>query len=121
MNPQFGLLTNTLIVENGWMVRRWNFTFFSSVLFRKEKTDLSTTPFVSGWESRRRRTEGHDYCLIKLGLPGRVVGVDIDTSYFNGNHPHAVKLEGVNLPSSPVCILPTLCIFFNNVPHFVMA
>lgn len=42
--------------------------------------------------------------MIKLGLPGRVVGVDIDTSYFNGNHPHAIKLEGVNLPTSPVCI-----------------
>jgi hypothetical protein len=57
---------------------------------------------ILGWESRRRRTEGHDFCLIKLGIPGRIVGVDIDTSYFNGNHPHAIKLEGVNVESSTV-------------------
>src|ERR1700752_1820992 len=41
--------------------------------------------WMDGWESRRKRTEGHDYCVVKLGLPGSVVGFDIDTSHFTGN------------------------------------
>jgi hypothetical protein len=40
---------------------------------------------MDGWESRRRRQPGHDWCIIKLGLPGTVRGVEIDTAFFTGN------------------------------------
>ena len=40
---------------------------------------------MDGWESRRKRIPGHDWCLIKLGLPGLVHGVVLDTSFFTGN------------------------------------
>ncbi len=43
--------------------------------------------WMDGWESRRRRTPGHDYCVIRLGVPGIIRGLDIDTSYFTGNYP----------------------------------
>ena len=36
---------------------------------------------MDGWESRRRRVPGHDWCIIKLGVPGLVRGVDIDTGF----------------------------------------
>ena len=26
--------------------------------------------WMDGWESRRRRTPGHDYCIVRLGVPG---------------------------------------------------
>ena len=26
--------------------------------------------WMDGWETRRRRTPGHDWCIVKLGLPG---------------------------------------------------
>ena len=47
------------------------------------------TPFgkwMDGWESRRRRTEGYDWCIIKLGLPGIVRAIEVDTIYFSGNY-----------------------------------
>ena len=41
--------------------------------------------WMDGWESQRKRTPGHDHCVIRLGRPGVVHGVDIDTSFFTGN------------------------------------
>ncbi len=49
--------------------------------------------WMDGWESRRKRTEGHDYCVLKLGLAGVIKGFDIDTNFFTGNHPDSVSLE----------------------------
>ena len=49
--------------------------------------------WMDGWETRRRRTPGHDWCVIKLGLAGILRGVDIDTSYFTGNFPSHGSME----------------------------
>lgn len=49
--------------------------------------------WMDGWESRRKRTEGHDWCVVKLGAPGKIKGVDIDTNFFLGNHPPHASLE----------------------------
>lgn len=53
--------------------------------------------WMDGWESRRKRTEGHDHCIIKLGLPGIIKGFDIDTNFFTGNHPESVSIEACQL------------------------
>lgn len=53
--------------------------------------------WMDGWESRRKRTPGHDWCLVKLGLRGIVHGVDIDTSFFNGNQPEKASIEACDL------------------------
>ena len=49
--------------------------------------------WMDGWESRRKRTPGHDYCVIKLGTPGVIHGVDIDTRHFTGNFPPQASLD----------------------------
>lgn len=49
--------------------------------------------WMDGWESRRKRVPGHDWCIVKLGLPGVIQGVDIDTSHFLGNHPAYASLD----------------------------
>jgi allantoicase len=54
--------------------------------------------WMDGWESRRKRGSGHDYCLVKLGVPGQLQALDIDTSHFNGNHPAFASVEGVLAP-----------------------
>ena len=41
---------------------------------------------MDGWETRRKRIPGHDWCIIKLGLPGIISGVELDTSFFTGNY-----------------------------------
>jgi allantoicase len=50
--------------------------------------------WMDGWESRRKREEGYDYCIVKLGRAGVILGVDIDTSHFNGNQPPAASIDG---------------------------
>ena len=42
---------------------------------------------MDGWETRRRREPGHDWCIVRLGLPGVVHGVVVDTAFFSGNYP----------------------------------
>jgi allantoicase len=54
--------------------------------------------WMDGWESRRKRTPGHDSCLIRLGLPGVVRGVDVDTNHFTGNFPEHASLEACEAP-----------------------
>lgn len=49
--------------------------------------------WMDGWESRRKRVEGHDWADVKLGLRGVIRGVDIDTNHFTGNHPPHASVE----------------------------
>ncbi len=49
--------------------------------------------WMDGWETRRRRKKGFDYLIIKLGKPGKIFNVDIDTSHFNGNQPTHASLD----------------------------
>jgi len=49
--------------------------------------------WMDGWESRRKRTPGYDYCIVKLGTPGIIHGFDIDTSHFTGNYPPAASID----------------------------
>jgi allantoicase len=49
--------------------------------------------WMDGWETRRRRTPGHDWCVIRLGVPAVVHGVVVDTSYFRGNYPEYCSLD----------------------------
>jgi allantoicase len=53
--------------------------------------------WMDGWETRRRRTPGHDWCIVRLGLPGIIRGVVVDTSFFTGNFPERFSLEGCDL------------------------
>ncbi len=48
---------------------------------------------MDGWESRRRRTPGHDHCIIRLGKPGLIRGFEIDTRFFTGNYPAAASID----------------------------
>jgi len=48
---------------------------------------------MDGWESRRKRIPGHDWCVVKLGVPGIVAGFEIDTRHFTGNYPPGAELE----------------------------
>ncbi|MET8329036.1 allantoicase [Streptomyces sp. NPDC005181] len=66
---------------------------------------------MDGWETRRRRgvsaaqphpgDEDHDWALVRLGAPGVVRGIVVDTAHFRGNYPQAVSVEAVFVPGSP--------------------
>jgi allantoicase len=57
--------------------------------------------WMDGWETRRRRSPGHDWCIVRLGLAGVVRGVVVDTAFFRGNYPEQCSLEAVAVPGVP--------------------
>lgn len=70
---------------------------------------------MDGWETRRKRIPGHDWCIIKLGIPGLIKGLDIDTAYFTGNFPPKASIqvacleEGTQINKlNDICIYPFL-------------
>jgi allantoicase len=56
--------------------------------------------WMDGWESRRKRGAGHDWCVLALGAPGEVVGFDVDTQHFVGNHPPFASVDGLWAPDA---------------------
>lgn len=68
--------------------------------------------WMDGWETRRKRGPGHDFCVIRLGIPGVIRGVDIDTSHFTGNYPPAASLDACvstdDVPDDSVKWIPLL-------------
>src|SRR5687767_12759924 len=52
--------------------------------------------WMDGWESRRRRVPGHDWCVIQLGIRGWIRGVDVDTSFFTGNYPSHCSIDALD-------------------------
>lgn len=54
-----------------------------------------------GWETRRRREPGHDYAVVRLGVPGVVRGVCVDTAWFKGNYPPFASVEGASVDGYP--------------------
>jgi len=56
--------------------------------------------WMDGWESRRKRTAGHDFCVIRI-CPGVIYGVDIDTTHFTGNFAPAASLEACSIDGDP--------------------
>jgi allantoicase len=54
-----------------------------------------------GWETRRRREPGHDYAIVRLGVPGIIRGVVVDTSFFTGNYPPEVSVEATGAEGYP--------------------
>ncbi len=62
-------------------------------------TDLGK--WMDGWETRRKRTPGHDWCIVRLGLSGIVRGVVVDTSFFRGNYPEECSLEACTVDGQP--------------------
>jgi allantoicase len=60
--------------------------------------------WMDGWETRRRRDvtdDSHDWCIIRLGVPGRVFGVNVDTAHFKGNYPAACAIDLTDLGGLP--------------------
>lgn len=57
--------------------------------------------WMDGWESRRKRTPGHDWCVVELGLPGAISSIDVDTNHFVGNYPEHCSLEACDSQGPP--------------------
>jgi allantoicase len=57
--------------------------------------------WMDGWETRRRREPGHDWCVVRLGAPGVVREVVVDTTHFRGNHPESAAIDATRIDREP--------------------
>src|SRR3984957_18355544 len=72
-------------------------------------TDLGK--WMDGWETRRRRAPGHDWCVLRRGCPGVRRGVVGDTAWFRGNYPASCSLEDCEISGSPTVDKPVRAVW----------
>src|SRR5437588_474935 len=92
-----GGLVDLASVENGGLVVAASDEFFGhrhNLIMPGRALDMS-----DGWETKRRRGPGHDWCVIRLGAAGRVRRVEVDTAHFRGNFPESCSLEAASAPA----------------------
>jgi allantoicase len=86
-----GGLVDLAAVENGGLVVATSDEFFGhrhNLIMPGRALDMS-----DGWETKRRRGPGHDWCVIQLGARGHIRRVEVDTAHFKGNFPESCSLE----------------------------
>ena len=89
-----------LVANDEFFAPKENLLKASTPVFIEGKyTDLGK--WMDGWETRRRRTPGYDWCIIRLGLAGVIRGIVVDTSFFRGNYPEHCSLEAVAVEGLP--------------------
>ncbi len=57
--------------------------------------------WMDGWETRRRRADGHEFCILKLAAPCTLALLEIDTRYFTGNYPPFASVQACNSADTP--------------------
>ena len=78
-------------VEHGGTVLQASDMFFGhkhNLIMPGRAADMS-----DGWETKRRRGAGYDWCIVKLGAAGTIERVEVDTSHFKGNYPDSCSIE----------------------------
>lgn len=65
-----------------------------------------------GWETRRRREPGNDWCIVALAAPGIIERVEVDTAHFKGNYPDACSLQAACMPAGTPQTLITQSMFW---------
>ncbi|HEY2124139.1 MAG TPA: allantoicase [Chthoniobacterales bacterium] len=91
-------LVDLVAVENGGVPLACSDMFFSSMnnLIMPGRAEN----MGDGWETKRRRGPGHDWIILKLGLPGTIRKVEVDTNHFKGNYPDTCSIEGCAAPDA---------------------
>jgi allantoicase len=83
-------------VVNGGRVVDCSDMFFGS----KQNLIMPGPPrsMAEGWETKRRRTPGHDWIVVRLGGQGPIARVEVDTRFFKGNAPAACSIDACTGP-----------------------
>lgn len=104
-------LIDLLALANGGRALAWNDAHFgvcNNLLLPGRGVNMG-----EGWETRRRREPGNDWCILALGLPGRVRRVEVDTAHFKGNFPDRCSLQAAFIPDAAPASLVTLSQFWS--------
>lgn len=98
---------------NGGQAIAWNDAHFgqaSNLLLPNKAPNMG-----EGWETRRRREPGNDWCILQLGRAGIVNKIVIDTAFFKGNFPDKVSIQAVYAPNLPKQALITQSMFWETL------
>ena len=88
-------LHDLIALENGGRAVAWNDAHFgtvSNLLLPGRGINMG-----DGWETRRRREPGNDWCLIELGAPGVIEKIEVDTGFFKGNYPDRCSIQAARV------------------------
>ena len=84
-----------IVANDDFFAAKENLVSAAPAIFIPDKY-VPTGKWMDGWESRRRRTPGNDWCVVALGMRGRVAGVNINTHFFTGNFPSHASVDAID-------------------------
>jgi allantoicase len=90
---------NLVAVENGGSVVTSSDQFYGAP--RNLLMPYPAKNMGDGWETKRRRGPGYDWVILKLGVPGTIGRVEVDTAHFKGNYPDRCSLETSHVALGP--------------------
>jgi allantoicase len=114
--PAFSKLTNltserfgsrVVFATDEWFATADNLLLATDPVW-KEDLFTEAGKWMDGWETRRKRVPGHDWAIIKLGLPGAIHGFEVDTRWFTGNFTPQASVEAACFDADPAFDLPSL-------------
>ena len=109
MTQEFSLLPDLASRRFGGGIVHTNDEFFAAADHLLDPVAPTFTPHTfnyrgqvyDGWETRRRREPGSDHVIVRLGAPGLIHGIDIDTAFFTGNYPPFAAVDGCVVDGFP--------------------
>lgn len=85
-----------MFATDDWFAAAENMINDSNPIFIADKyTEFGK--WMDGWETRRRRLPGHDWCIIKLVSNSTINGFHVDTAFFTGNYAPYISIQGARL------------------------
>jgi allantoicase len=105
--------TKILFATDDWFAAAENLLKDSDAEWKEGVFD-NCGKWMDGWETRRKRIPGHDFCIIKLGQSGLIHGVDIDTSFFTGNFSPKASVQAACLSSAEENLIPVRLVTGNG-------
>ncbi len=100
-------------LENGGRAVAWNDAHFgrpSNLLKPGKGINMG-----DGWETRRRREPGSDWCIVALGHAGVIEEIEVDTAFFKGNYPAACSIQAARVEQPLRASLITQSMFWQEL------
>lgn len=107
-------LIDLVAMTNGGRAVSWNDASFGSSAGALLLPDRGLN-MGDGWETRRRREPGNDWCVLELGVPGTVERIEVDTAHFKGNFPDGCSLQAAYVTSGTDRSITTQSMFWQTL------
>jgi hypothetical protein len=101
-------------MENGGRAVSWNDASFGSSVAALMLPGRGQN-MGDGWETRRRREPGNDWCVLELGAPGTVERIEVDTAFFKGNYPDRCSIQAAYVTGGTDRSITTQSMFWQTL------